>query len=206
MAKSTKHQDKIGTFDNFRAPWETESGQEVDVDKAALKRLLFNLKVGEAKALDAQDDAKEAVTAAETERDEAKTAAENASPEEANRKIARLEKQVTDLTVERDNLVSEKEHAALRAEVLGDLDPKYAKYVTGTTKEELEASLEEVKTDFNLGESSEEEDEEDDTPPVRTTPRTRLVNAGDRQNGKGGEEPVDYDKVASQILGGGPFG
>lgn len=208
MAKSTKHQDKIGSFDTFRAPWETESGAEVDVDKATLKRLLFNLKVGEAKAQDAQDDAREALAAAETERDEAKDQAANANPAEAQKQIDKLTAKVEELTTERDKLVSDAEHAKLRAEVLGDLDPKYAKYVQGETKEELEESLASVKEDFGLSEESgeDDDDEEVDEVPARLTPVSRIKNPADRKSGQPGDVPVDFDKVADQILGRGPFG
>lgn len=208
MAKSTKHQDKIGSFESFRAPWETESGAEVDVDKVALKRLLFNLKVGEAKALDAQDDAKTAVTEAETERDEAKDQAANANPAEAQKQIDKLTKQVTDLTTERDGLVKAKEHADLRAKVLEGVDPKLTKYVTGETEEELTESLKAVKEDFGVSDEPGDGDEdEDDEPTVRTTPqrRTNLRNPADKESGKGSDE-IDFDKVADGIVGNGIFG
>lgn len=206
MAKSTKNQDKIGTLDTFRAPWETESGAEVDVDKPVLKRLLFNLKLGEAKALDAVDDAKVTLTEVETERDTFKEQAADANGTEAQKTIDKLQKKVDDLTAERDKLVTDKEKADLRSEVLGDLDPKYAKYVQGDTKEELEQSLEDVKKDFGLdaepGEDDEEEDEEE--PVVRTTPRTRaLGNPADPKNGLPAEKPFDYDKAANDMLAGG---
>ena len=199
MAKSTKHQDKIGTLESFRAPWETESGDEVEVNKSKLKSLLFNLKLGEAKALDAAADAREAETAAITERDEAKTEAANANPAEAQKKIEKLEKERDDLRAERDGLVTEKEQNELRAEVIGSLDPKYAKYVKGATKEELEKSLEEVRKDFDLPEPGEEGEEGE--PEVRTTPRTRLNNGRDPEVGKGADV-FDADAVADDILAG----
>lgn len=206
MAKSTKRQDKIGSLDNFRAPWESEAGGDAEIDKPTLKRFIFNLKLGEAKALDAVDDAKEEVTAAETERDEAKTQAADGSGAEAQKKIDKL-------TTERDDAVAKvkafedaKELADLRAEVLGDFatqNPKAAKYVVGTTKEELEASLEEVKEDWGISDSDEgDEEEEEDEVVVRTTPRANLRNAGDPNSGKGPETPVDFDKVADEVIQG----
>lgn len=204
MAKSTKHQDKVGSFENFRAPWETEAGSDAEIDKPKLKRLIFNLKAGEAKALDTADDAKADLEAAETERDEAKEQAANANPAEAQKTIDKLQKKVDDLTAERDGLVKDKELADLRAEVLKELDPKYAKYVKGETQEELEKSLEEVREDFGLPTPGEEGDEdEDDEPKVRTTPvRKGLRNGSDPENGKGSDE-VDFDAVADDILSGG---
>lgn len=198
MPKSTKHQDKVGTFESFLAPWETQSGGEVDVDKPTLKRLLFNLKVGEAKALDAQDDAKVTVAEAETARDEAKEQAANANPAEAQKQIDKLTKQVGDLTAERDGLVKAKEQGDLRAKVLEGVDPKVAKYVRGETEDELKDSLKGLLEDFGIEGG---DDDDDDTPNVRNSPRarTKVTNPGDK-SGKGGEDEVDYDAVAAAAI------
>lgn len=204
MAKSTKHKDAVKAFDEFRAPWETADGSEADIDKPKLKRYIYNLVTDKANAQDAREDALADLATAETERDEAKKQAEDSNGVEAQKQIDKLTKKVEDLTAERDGLVKDKEQADLRAEVLGDLDPKYAKYVKGETQEELEASLEEVKKDFNLESSNEEEEEEDEDRKVRTTPRTktRLRNSADPSGGKGGDE-IDFDKVADGIVGAG---
>lgn len=205
MAKSTKHIDKVGSFDNFRAPWETEAGADAEIDKSKLKRLIFNLKASEAKSLDAKADADEALEAAEAERDEAKEAASNANPAEAQKQIDKLTKKVTDLTAERDKLVSDKEHSDLRAEVLEGLDAKYAKYVTGETREDLENSLKQVREDFGIGDGSDDDDDGDDgEPEIRTRPRN-LSNPADRESGKPGGEEIDFDKIAEDIVGGGIF-
>lgn len=198
-----KHTDALKSFDEFRAPWETADGSEAEIDKSKLRRFIYNLMSDKAKAQDARDEATEAVKAAEQERDEAKDEAAKASPDEANRKITRLEKQVADLTTERDGLVAANEQRELRAEVLGDLPAKYAKYVTGTTKEELEKSLEDVKADFGL---TDEPGDDDDEPGVRTAPRSRLRNGADPDAGKGGSDEVDFDKAADEILGTSIFG
>lgn len=208
MAKSTKHQDKVGSFDSFRAPWESEAGADAEIDKSKLKRFIFNLKAGEAKALDAVDDAKADVSAAETERDEAKSQAADATGGDAQKTIDKLTKERDDARAERDTLKSEKDLADLRKEVLGDFEsenPKAAKYVTGTTKEELEASLEEVKEDWGITDGSGEEDEVDEEEiVVRNTPRTRsLNNPADRNNGKGADTPIDFDKIADEVIAGG---
>lgn len=205
MAKSTKHKDAVKAFDEFRAPWETADGSEAEIDKPKLKRYIYGLVTDKATAQDAREDALAAVTEAETERDEAKTQAANANPAEAQKQIDKLTKQVEDLTAERDGLVKDKELSALRTEVLGDLDPKVAKYVKGETKEELEKSLEEVKADFGIETKDPEEDPED-PPEVRTRPRTNLRNGADPEGGKAGSDAVDFDKAADQILGNGLFG
>jgi hypothetical protein len=208
VAKSTKNQDKIGAYDAFRAPWETESGTETDVDKPTLKRLVYNLKVGEAKALDAQEDLKTAVTEVEAERDTYKQQAADGSGAEAQKQIDKLTKERDDLKAERDGLVEAKAEADLRAEVLGDLDPKYAKYVQGKTKEELEKSLEDVKADFGLADEKDgdEDEDTDDERNVRTRPRSLLGNPADPANGKPAEKEIDFDKVASDVIGNSLFG
>lgn len=205
MAKSTKHKDAVKAYDEFRAPWETADGSEAEIDKPKLKRYIYNLVTDKANAQDSREDALAAVTEAEAERDEAKTQAANANPAEAQKQIDKLTKQVADLTTERDGLVKDKELATLRGEVLGDLDPKVAKYVKGETKEELEKSLEEVKADFGIETKDPEEDPED-PPEVRTRPRTNLRNGSDPEGGKAGSDAVDFDKAADQILGNGIFG
>jgi hypothetical protein len=205
---ANKHTDKVGTYEDFRAPWETEGGEDAEINKASLKRLIYNLKAGEAKALDQRDENSETIKVVEKERDEAKEEVKKASPDEANRKIAKLEQENADLKAAADAREKADAHEALRKEVLGDLDPKYAKYVTGDDKKALEESLEAVKADFGLedGNSEEESDEDDDRPTLRTRPRS-LVNGGDPagpEGGAGGE--VDFDKAADQILVRGPFG
>lgn len=199
MAKSTKNKDKLGTLDEFRAPWETATGDEAEIDKGKLKRFIFNLLGDKAQAQDARDDALEALEAAETERDEAKEQAANASPEEAQKQIKKLEQANADLTAKVQKFEADKAEAELRSEVLGDLDPKYAKYVTGSTKEELEKSLEQVKTDFNLGDGT-DEDGDDDVNPLLSRPRSDLTNPL-TVGGKGDDAPVDFEKAAAQIIG-----
>lgn len=202
MAKSTKHKDAVKPFDEFRAPWETADGSEADIDKPKLKRYIYGLVTDKANAQDAREDALADVATITAERDEAKEQAANANPAEAQKQIDKLTKQVADLTAERDGLVKAKEVADLRASVLGDLDPKYAKYVTGETEEELKASLESVKADFGIEDAPKDDEDEDR---VRTRPRSRLKNGSDPESGKGGDD-YDFDKVAEGIVGGGIFG
>lgn len=204
MAKSTKHKDAVKAYDEFRAPWETPDGSEAEIDKPKLKRYIYNLVTDKANAQDSREDALADLSVAETERDEAKTEAANANPVEAQKKIEKLEAQVTALTTERDTLVAAKAEADLRAEVLAGVDPKVAKYVKGATKEELEESLAAVKADFGI--ADEPDDADEDEPKVRTQPRSRtLRNGADPDAGKGGDE-IDFDKVASDIVGNGIFG
>lgn len=197
-----KHIDELGSYQDFRAPWETESGEEVEPDRGKLKKLLFNARSAKAAALDERDEAQEKLDQAVTDLEAAKKEAASANGEEAQKKITTLEKKVADLTSERDKLVADKEEAELRAEVLGDLDPKMAKYVKGKTREELEKSLEEVKADFGVVDG-EGDEEDEDRPGLRTRPRS-LLNPGDPEPDKGkGSQGPDPEQVADQILSGG---
>ena len=202
-----KHIETLGTYENFRAPWETEGGEDAEIDKSKLRRLIYNIRADLAKAKDARDEALETVATVEKERDEAKEEASKASPDEANKKIARLEKERDELKAAADAREKADAHEALRKEVIGDLDPKYAKYVVGDDKAALEESLEAVKADFGITDGNDEEEDEDDDQILRTRPRSRvLVNGADPDLGKKGSEEVDFDKAAEQILGSGPFG
>lgn len=209
MAKSTQHVDKLGSYDDFKAPWESEAGTDTEIDKSKLKRLIYNLKVDHAKSRDSLDDVKAEVKEVEAERDTAKQEAADAAGGDAQKTIDKLTKERDDLKAERDSLVTEKEQADLRKEVLGDFEaehPKAAKYVVGTTREELEESLEAVKEDFGITDAGDDDgdEDEDETPEVRTTPRTTsLRNPADPKSGKGGEAEIDFDKVADDVIFGG---
>jgi hypothetical protein len=196
-----KHTDKLGEIADFRAPWETESGEDADIDKSKLKRFIFNLKKGEATALDSVEDSKAAVTAAEKARDDALDAAEKNTPAEAVNKIKRLETENADLKGKIEANDKANELAALRKKVLGDLPEKYAKYVEGETEEDLETSLEQVREDFGLGDGEENQEEEEENI-LSSRPRSNLRNVTDPKGG-GADKEVDYDAVADQIIGGG---
>lgn len=200
-----KHTDAVKAYDEFRAPWETEGGTDAEIDKPKLKRYIYNLVTDKAKAQDSRDETLETVKAVEQERDDAKAEAEKASPDEANKKIARLEAENAKLKDEAAARVKADEQKALRDEVLDGLDPKYAKYVQGETREDLEKSLEAVKADFGLTDDGQEEDGDDDEPTVRTTPRTRVRNPADPAPKGGAEQEYDFDKIADGIVGGGVF-
>lgn len=201
MAKSTKHIDALGSYDTFKAPWQTEGGEDAEIDKSKLSRLIYNLKKDFALARDAHEDTKASLTETETERDEAKAAAADTNGVEAQKTIDKLTKERDELKTENEGLTKAKATADLRAEVLAGLDPKYAKYVVGETKEDLEESLAAVKEDFGISDEPGEEDEnEDDEPKVRNQPRS-LLNPADKANGKPGEKEIDFSKVADEALG-----
>lgn len=199
-----KHTDALKAFDEFRAPWETADGSEAEIDKPKLKRYIYGLASDKAKAQDAREEAIESVKAVEADLEKAKKEAASANGEEATKKIDKLEKELADAKAKVETLEKDKERSDLRAEVLAGLDPKYAKYVQGETRDELEKSLGEVKADFGL-EDGDGDGDDGDEPKVHTRPRTTLRNPLDPNSGKGGDAPVDFDKVADDILGNGVF-
>lgn len=205
MAKKTVHLDALGSFESFRAPWQTEAGADAEIDKPKLARLLYNVKADLAKARDSHEETREALAATEAERDEFKKQAADASGAEAQKELEKLRGKVADLTAERDSLKSAKELSDLRATVLAGVDPKVAKYVQGTTEEELTESLKAVKEDFGISdEPGEEEDGEEENENVgRTSPRitTRTVkNPADRTGG-GADREIDINAEVERILG-----
>ena len=211
MAKSTAHKDKLGSFDNFRAPWQTETGDDAEIDPPKLAKLIYNLKLDLANERDKHEDTKADLAEVATERDEAKQQAADGSGAEAQKKIDKLEADLEKVTGERDALKSEKEQAELRKEVLGDFEAKYpkaAKYVKGETEEELRESLKDVMEDFGISEDGDNENaDEDEERTVSTRPRSQsLLNLGDKESGKGGEAELDPEKVAAEIMGGRIFG
>lgn len=213
MAKSTKHTENVPALSEYRAPWETESGEETEVNKPKLKSYIHGLLLDKAKAQDAREDAKAETEAVTAERDEAKEQAANANGPEAQKQIDKLTADLEKVTGERDALQTAAEQAELRKEVLGDFEakhPKAAKYVNGTTEEELKESLAAVAEDFGInlegGDNADDEDG-DEEPKLSTRPRTQsLLNLGDKDSGKGGEAEIDFDAVAAQIQGGRIFG
>lgn len=201
-----KNTDAVKPLDQWRAPWETESGSDAEIDKPKLKRYIHNLVMDKAKAQDARDEATEHVTELEKDLEEAKTEAAASNGEEAQKKIDRLTSQLAAAKQKVTDLETAKEESDLRAEVLEGIDPKVAKYVVGKTREELEASLEEVKKDFGIDadpNDDDDEDEEDDENVGRTTPRSRLRSVTDPAANSGREQEMDPDAVADMILSGG---
>ena len=206
-----KHTDKLGSIDDFKAPWETEAGQDAEIDKPKLRRLIFNLKLGEAKALDAKDEQVEALEKAQADLEEAEARAADANGDEAQKTIDKLKAKVDKLQKQVDDRQAADELEQLRKDVLGDFAekfPKAAKYVTGETEEELEKSLAEVKEDWGIDDEAGDDDEDpEDEPQVRTRPQARrLTNGADKSGKQGAEQEIDFDAVADGVVGGGnPF-
>ncbi len=212
MAKSTKHQETVKSLEEFRAPWETADGSEAEIDKPKLRRYLHGLLVDKAKAQDSREDAIAELAETEKELETAQSDLEKANGPEAQKKIEKLETKVADLQAKIDEAAAEKELAELRADVLGGVPEKYAKHVTGTTREELEKSYEEIAKDFDLPELGAEpgdddgDGDEDGEPVVRTRPISNLRNPADTKPGAAADKAIDFDKVADDILNRSVFG
>lgn len=194
-----KHIDNVPKLAEFRPPWITEDGTEVDIDKDKLKKYIHGVILDKAKALDSRDDAAESLKAAEAERDEYKGQVDGKDPDSA-KKIEKLEKQVKDA----EAAVAKAELANERLTVITEkgLDATQAKYLSGDTKEELEARADEILKDFGAKPEADDEDDEDedeDDLTGRTSPQSgvKLVNGGDPVQ-HADTEP-DYDKIAAEI-------
>lgn len=196
-----KHLDAIPAIDKFRAPWETEAGEDAEIDKAKLKRYIHGLVTDKAKAQDARDDAQEETKTAEAAKAAAEKRANDASGTETAAALKKAEEDRDKFEAEVKSLKAEKAAAELKAEVIGDLEPKYAKYVTGETKEELEKSLKQVREDFDLpdpdAKDPDDDEDDDDTPSLRRQPR--LTNG--RKGADDGDQIIDFDKIADDIVG-----
>lgn len=204
-----KHLEAVPSLDDFRAPWETADGSEAEIDKPRLRKYIHSLLTDKARAQDAREEALEAKETAETEKAAAEKRAEDATGGETQKALNEALAKAQKFEDEVKTLKAEKAKADLRAEVLGDLDPKYAKYVSGETKAELEKSLEQVREDFGLpkpGEQSEDDDEddEDDDGPLRRQPR-RLSNGRADFVGGDDDNDIDPEKVAERLVGGPSF-
>lgn len=206
-----KHVDAVPALDNFRAPWETEAGEDAEIDKPKLKRYIHGLQVDKAKAQDAREEAKEAQSAAETKAAAEKKRADDASGTETAAALTKAEKERDEAREEVKALKAEKAQADLKASVIGDLDPKYAKYVTGETEQELKDSLKQVREDFDLpdpadkskdDDDEDDDDDDDDRPSLRRQPR--LTNG--RPKDDSDDSNFDVDKIAAQIVDGQGFG
>lgn len=198
-----KFVEKLGKFENFQAPWEHD-GEEDEIDKADLKKHIFNLMKDKATAQDARD-------AARAEATEAKT--------ELEAKVATLEKdlaaadstgKVAELQAELDKVKSDlatSEARATRSEVIASLGldaegvKKVEKYLRADgSKEELEENAAEIVEDFGLGQGGGDDDDDDidDLPSRRGA--SRLVNPGDETGGGGAAD--DFYRAAEDIMGG----
>lgn len=190
-----QHIDQLGSLDNFRAPWESETGEDQTPDPVKLKRYLYNLHLDKATAQDARDEAAEKVTEVE---DKLKTAKAEVAKGDPTGKIADLENDLAEAV--KDAKKAQGDLNKLTIGIEKGLTPKQAARLQGETKEEIEADADEILETFGVAKPAEENDEdededEDDEVELRTTPRL-LQNPADPKRGDADRE-IDFDKVVA---------
>lgn len=194
-----KHIDNVPKIDEFRPPWMTEDGQEVEIDKDKLKRYIHNLVVDKAKAQDSRDEAANKVKDLDAQVDTLQKQVDEKDPDAATKVAAEREK-----TKQAEDRALKAEQALTRLEVAAEagLTPAQAKRLQGSTKEELEADAKSFAEELGI-ESSGASDNDDVDDEGRTQPRLSqrsLVTPGSRL-GSGSDE-IDYESVAGHLVGG----
>lgn len=188
-----KHVEKLGSLDDFVAPWETGAG-EVEIDKSKLKRYIFNLSLDKAKAQDARDETAEKVEEIQGKLREAQAEGDSTG------KIAGLQKELD----EAKDKASKAEGKLLKLEIGAEkgLTPKQAARLQGSTKEELEADADEILETFGVakpgktgGDDDDQDDDGDDDLEPRRVPKL-LTNPADSASKTGAGE-YDYEKVVA---------
>lgn len=181
-------------LEDWLAPWETGIDgkalpeDEQKLDPTRLKKYLHGL-------LSDKERLQASVTTVTEERDTLKgkvdefARKDESETERLKRELAEAQAKVSTSTEE------SAETRALRLEIALEkgLSAVQAKRLVGTTKEELEADADEIKSSW--GGSGKAADEEEGTPP-RRQPR-RLSNSGDPDHDADGD--IDVDKALARI-------
>jgi hypothetical protein len=193
-----KHTDALGSLDSFKAPWESETGQDAELDPVKLKKYLYNLQLDKAKAQDVRDEADEKVKAAEKNLTAAKAEVAKGDP---TGKIAELEEKLAAAEAGAKDAGSKVD----RLEVALDkgLTARQAARLVGSTKEELEADAAEFAKELGIEPTTQRvdlvKDDEGDENVVDLRRSARpVVTPGDPRPGTDGE--VDFDKLAAGIV------
>lgn len=183
---------KLAAFEDFRAPWETEAGADTDIDKARLKRYIYNLQSDKQKA-------QEQVEALTTERDTLKKSVDEKAREgeSENDRLKRELKEAQEKAAKGGE--TSKETLKLRVALRKGLSEVQAKRLVGDTEEELVKDADELLESFGgagNGKSEDGEDGEDGeegTPPTRQPRQVRNpVNNG---GGGGTGAEIDIEKA-----------
>lgn len=176
---------------DWTAPWETATG-ETEIDKDKLKRYLFNL-LGDKEKL------QERLTSTTTERDELKTAADEAARkgETAEQRLEREKKDLQDaLDKAQKSGGQDEENLRLRVALKKGLNENQLKRLIGTTEEELLKDADELLASFGSAGKSEEGEGDPENGGLRRVPKGRS-NPGDPNPGAGAE--VDVNKALESI-------
>lgn len=172
----------VPKFEEYRAPWETEAGEDAEIDKGKLKKYIHGL-------LSDKDGLQAKVSTLTTERDEALSKAQEAarqSETDAERQAREAEERK-----QREEQAKglELDNARLRVALAKGLSETQAKRLVGNTAEELAADADELLREFGgTGET------EEGTP--RQQPR-KLTNSGDPE--PDADAHIDIDKALESI-------
>jgi hypothetical protein len=176
--------------EDFTAPWETASG-ETEIDKARLKKYLFNL-------LHDKEKLQESVAAVTKERDDLKTAAD-AKSREGESEVDKLKRELEEARKSQGKAPEgeDLEVTKLRIALRKGLSESEVKRLIGANEKELEADADELLKSFGReGKGQQDGDDSDAGNPGRRAPRGRH-NPGDPDPGAGME--VDVAKALDQI-------
>lgn len=171
----------VPKLEEFKAPWETEAGDDAEIDKPKLKKYIHSLLVDKDKAQTARDKAV-------GERDTLKKEAEDKS-REGESEVDRLKRENEELRSKGSQ--ESPETLKLRVAVRKHLTEVQAKRLIGETEEELEADADELVKSFG---GSGEAGEGEETP--RRQPR-RVNNGSDPDLED--EPDVPIEKALEQI-------
>jgi hypothetical protein len=190
----TKHIEKLGPYENFEFS-SLLTAEEPDLEK--LKKYVFGLLRDKAQAQDARDAAKADTTEVQTELDEANAKLSSNAPADLQAKLAKSEAKVKEL----EGKIADKELVEVRREVAKDkgLTDAQSKYLTGTTKDELEASADEFikDNDIQVADPDGEDPEDDERNPLIRTPRATALNPGDPNPSAGPVKEPNYDQIVA---------
>lgn len=173
----------VPKLEEYRAPWETEAGEDAEIDKGKLKKYIHGL-------LSDKDRLQTQVTTVTGERDKLKTAADEKA-REGETETQRLERENQELKAKLENPAESEEVLRLRVALDKGLTAHQAKRLVGKTEEELAADADELLKEFG-GTGSTDGDE--GVP--RSQPR-KLTNPGDPD--PDADAVIDIEKALESI-------
>lgn len=171
-------------FEDYRAPWETEAGEDAEIDKGKLKKYIHGLLVD-------KDRLQGQVTEVTAKRDELQTQVdESARKSESDAERQERERRESE---QRDSKNKELSLENLRLKVALDkgLTAVQARRLLGNTEEELAADADELVKSFGGRGTSEEEE------PGVPRRQPQLTNPGDPDPGS--DSVIDIEKAVAGI-------
>lgn len=195
-----KHIDNVPALAEFRPPWITEDGNEVEIDKDKLKKYIHGLVTDKAKAQDARDDEATKVKDLTGQVDTLQKQVDEKNGPDSTA-LVEAERSKTKAAEERAK-AAELETTRLLAGLEAGLTPAQSKRLSGSTKEELEEDAKEFAKDLGVDpkkskEGSEDPDEGEEGDEPFQFPQ-HLVGAG---GGKPLSPTDDIEKAVDGILG-----